>query len=287
MKPPPFAYAQAHTIEEALALLDEAGEDAKLIAGGQSLMPLMAYRLARPSHLVDINRVTEHDYVRQAGGGLAIGALTRHTTLEHSIELTGPWQALREAAALIGHQPIRMRGTLGGSLAHADPSAELPVVAAVLDARIGIRSLIQEREATPVDFFVGPFMTSLEPDEMIVEVRFPAPPAGLRSAFEEFSPRSGDFAVATACVALVPDSSGRATGVRIALGGVGPAPVRPRQAEAALEGQLLTSRAIAATAGLCASGCDPGEDQRITAAYRRELVDVLVRRALGRLKETT
>jgi carbon-monoxide dehydrogenase medium subunit/6-hydroxypseudooxynicotine dehydrogenase subunit alpha len=287
MKPPPFAYAQATTIDEVLTLLDEAGEDAKIIAGGQSLMPLMAYRLARPSHLVDINHVSGHDYIRQAEGGLAIGALTRHATLEHAAELTGPWRALREAAGLIGHQPIRMRGTCGGSLAHADPSAELPVVATVLDARIGIRSLSGAREAAPADFFVGPFMTSLEPDEMIVEVRFPAPPAGLRSVFEEFSPRSGDFAVASACVALVLDAGGLATDVRIALGGVGPAPIRPREAEAALEGQLLTPRAIAAAAALCAAGCDPGEDQRTTVAYRRELVEVLTRRALGRLKEAS
>ncbi|WP_407563917.1 FAD binding domain-containing protein [Streptomyces sp. 184] len=286
MKPPPFAYARATGVPEALDLLHEGGEDAKLLAGGQSLIPLMAYRLARPSHLVDVGRITTHRYVRGNGGGLRVGALVRHLELERATGLTGAWLALREAAASIGHHPIRVRGTCGGSLAHADPSAELPVVAAALDAEFTLQSVDGTRTVPASDFFLAPFITALEPEEMLVEVGFPAPPPGLRSVFEEFQVHSGDFAMASAAVAVAVGGDGRATDVRIALGSVGPVPVRAREAEAALTGELLTDPACGEAARLAATAAEPGADPE-AGVFRRELVQALVKRALGRLKETS
>ena len=293
MKPPPFAYARATGVPEALALLRDAGEDAKILAGGQSLVPLMAYRLARPSHLVDIGRITTHRYVRGDGGGLRVGALVRHLELERATGLTGPWQALREAAGRIGHHPVRVRGTCGGSLAHADPSAELPVVAAALDASVTLQSADGTRTVPAAEFFLAPFITALEPDEMLVEVAFPAPPPGLRSVFEEFQVHSGDFALASAAVAVALDGDGVATHVRVALGSVGPVPVRAKEAEEALTGGRLTDRAAAEAARLAASAAGAaagssaasGEVPGGGADFRRELVRTLVTRALDRLKE--
>lgn len=285
MKPPPFAYSKATSLEEALALIAEAGDDAKFIAGGQSLMPLLAYRLARPTHLVDIGCLRGLDHIRPDGAGLAIGALVRHAQLEQSAGLVGPWRAIREAASLIGHYPIRVRGTFGGSIAHADPSAELPVVSMALEGGFVLRSAAGVRQVSAADFFAGPFMTVIEPTEALVEIRFPAPPPTLRSCFEEFTERSGDFALASAAVALTTGEDGAARHVRIALGSVGPTPQRAHEAESALEGAGLTDEAIAEAARLAADGCDPAEAPHVGSQFRRELVAVLVTRALRRLQE--
>ncbi|MFI0407467.1 FAD binding domain-containing protein [Actinomadura sp. 3N508] len=287
MKPPPFAYARAATLDEALTLVTEAGDEAKLLAGGQSLLPLLSYRLARPTHLVDIGRLPGLDGIDRSGGGLAIGGLARHTAVERSAELAGPWRAIREAASLIGHLPIRERGTFGGSLAHADPSAELPVVAVALDAEFVLRSAAGTRNVPAAEFFTGPFMTVIDPAEVLVRAEFPVPPPGLRSAFEEFTARSGDFALVSAAVALAPGEDGTARHVRIALGSVGPVPVRAREAEAALDGAALTPDAAAAAARIAATEADPGEDAFAGAAFRRDLVAVLVERALTRLIDAT
>ncbi|MEU8797665.1 xanthine dehydrogenase family protein subunit M [Spirillospora sp. NPDC048819] len=283
MKPPPFAYARAATLDEALALVAEAGDEAKFLAGGQSLLPLLAYRLARPTHLVDIGRLPGLDRIEPAGGGLTIGGLVRHADLERSAALTGPWRAIREAAAQIGHLPIRVRGTFGGSIAHADPAAELPVVATALDAVFVLRSVTGTRTVPAADLFTGPFMTVIEPPEALVEIGFPAPPPGLRSVFEEFTARSGDFALASAAAAVAPGDDGSARHVRIALGSVGPVPVRAHDAEASLEGAALTPDTVAAAARLAADGIEPGEDAFARPAFRRDLVAALVGRALTRL----
>src|SRR3954469_16641526 len=177
MKAPRFAYARAATLRHALELLSEAGEDGKILAGGQSLVPLMAFRLARPSHLIDIGRLEGLDQVRRQDGGLEVGALVRHAQLAARTDLDGPWAALPEAAGLIGHHPIRVRGTFGGSLAHADPAAELPTAVSALDGRLVVESQRGRREMAARDFFVGPLWTALEPDEIVVGGRFPAPPA--------------------------------------------------------------------------------------------------------------
>lgn len=261
MKPPPFSYARAATLDDAIELLAAGGEDAKAIAGGQSLVPALAYRILRPSHLVDIGGLGGLDGVRVQEGALVVGALTRHVQLER-LALPQPWTALSQAAAFIGHTPIRVRGTIGGSLAHADPAAELPVVAVALDAQLVLRAEGGTRTVGAGEFFRAPFTTALEPGELVVEVRFPAPPAGARSAFAEFTQRSGDFAAACVCVALAPGWA------RVAVGGVGATPQRAAQAEASL------------AAGGSVDEVDVeiyGEDE----AYLRELVETLTRRALA------
>jgi CO/xanthine dehydrogenase FAD-binding subunit len=282
MKPAPVAYARAATVDHALALLADAGEDAKLLAGGQSLMPLMNFRLARPTHLIDINDLSDLAWIESTEDGrLLVGALTRHAALERAPELVGPWRALREAAANIGHHPIRVRGTFGGSIAHADPSAELPVAAVALDARFRLRSGTGERTVPAGEFFLGPFTTALEPDEMVVCAEFPTPPRGMVSAFEEFAVHSGDFALASAAVAVALDDHGLATHVRIALGGVGPTPLRVHAAEDALAGSLLTEQAVGTAAYEASTGCSPAEED---PRYRCDLVRAMVARALRRCR---
>lgn len=274
MKAPPFAYARAESLDDALALLAETGEEAKPLAGGQSLLPLLAYRLLRPTHLVDLGGIDGLEHVEEDDdGGLTLGPLVRHATLERRrLGLLG------EAAAHVGHLPIRTRGTLGGSLAHADPAAELPVAALALEARLVLRSLDERRTVPAEEFFLGPFTTALATGELIESVHVPAPPPGAAVAFEELAVRAGDFALA-ACAVVVADGH-----ARIALGGVGPAPLRAREAERALAGAPLDDDAIDAAAAAAADECDPADDPRASAQYRRELVAVLLRRALRRAR---
>ena len=287
MKPTPFAYARASTVEDALRLLSEGGEDAKLLAGGQSLMPLMAFRLARPSHLIDINDVPGLGSMTVGDDGvLSIGALVRHHELETSTLLTsGPWTALSEAASQIGHLPIRVRGTIGGSCAHADPSAEIPVVLLALDAQLVVAARDSRRNISAADFFLGPLTTALEPDEMVTEVRIPPGHPGASSAFEEFSLRAGDFAVASAAVGLTIETDRSASHIRISLGGVGPVPQRATQAEAALDSSHLTDADIETAALAAALSIDPPADAQASAEFRRELIAVLIFRAVRRLRE--
>jgi aerobic carbon-monoxide dehydrogenase medium subunit len=285
VKPPPFAYARAESPEETVALLAEAGDDAKVIAGGQSLVPLLNFRLARPSVLVDVNSLAELDYLRvgENGAGLAVGALCRHVTLERSIELTGPWQAVAEAVPMIGHYPIRARGTIGGSIAHADPSAELPLLCLAFDADVDALGPQGRRTIAAADLFRGPFSTTLAPDELLVEVRFPAPPAGVRTVFEEFGERAGDFALASVCAGAVVED-GRCTWARIALGGVGPTPLRATAAEEALVGSALVEGAVAEAAEQAAAACDPRGDFHGSSEFRKELVAELTARAIARIR---
>ena len=283
MKAPPFAYARAASAEEALELLAEAGEDAKVLAGGQSLLPLLAYRLVRPTHLVDVGGAATLSTVRPAGGELVLDALVRHAQIER-MALAGAHVLLREAASSIGHVPIRVRGTIGGSLAHADPAAELPLAAVALDASVLLRSLTGERSIPAASFFHGPFTTALAPGELLTALVVPPAPAGAVAAFAEFAVRAGDFALA--CVAVVlACGNGRVRHVRIVLGGVDATPLRARTAEALLSGEPPAPEAIAATAAAAAAECDPVSDQHASAVYRRELVGVLVRRCLERACE--
>lgn len=279
MKSPPFAYARAGTAEEAVELLSQAGEDAKLLAGGQSLVPLLAYRLLRPSHLVDVDGASGLDGVSEDGSELTVGALVRHAQLERT-QLRGAHALLRLAARHIGHLPIRTRGTLGGSLAHADPAAELPVAATALEARIVARSTGGEREIPAEDFFLGPFTTALEPGEMVVALRVPPAPDGARAAFREFAVRSGDFALASVAAAVVHSDDGVVGWARIALGAVEAVPLRLRKLEQDLTGTALEDDAIATAAEAAAASCDPIVDRNVDAATRRDLVAALVRRAL-------
>jgi aerobic carbon-monoxide dehydrogenase medium subunit len=279
MKPAPFSYHRARSADEAVALLAELGDDAKLLAGGQSLVAMMNFRLARPAALVDISRLAELRYVRADNGGMRIGALALHRDLER---LAGPallpgFGLLPRAARYIGHYAIRAAGTFGGSIAHADPAAEWCMAALLFDAEIVARGPVGERVVPAGGFFTGFLETELRPDEMIVEVRLPAPRPG--AAICEFARRHGDFAI-VAVAAWVDREDGACRDARVVLGGVGGTVQRATGAEAALIGSGLGSGAIEGAAQEAAAGSDPPGDIHGSAEYRRHLVRVLTARAI-------
>lgn len=286
MKPAPFVYHAPTSTDEALALLAEHGYDAKLLAGGQSLVPTMNFRLAQPAILIDLNRIHDLFYIREgasAGEGLAVGAMTRQRTIERSAAVVRHAPLLHTAMPWIAHVQIRNRGTLGGSLAHADPAAELPAVTVALDARFRIRSHTGERWAEAGDFYIGLFTTDLAPDEMLVEVQFPplAPRTGC--AFDEFARRAGDYAIAGCAATVTLDASGVCTAARLVYLSVGEGPVRALSAELALVGEVPTPAHLAEAARAAATNdIDPLGDIHASAAYRRHLAEVLGRRALVR-----
>ena len=286
MKPARFDYHAPATAEEAIALLTRYGGEAKLLAGGQSLMPLMNFRLARPAALIDLNAVAGLAYILEDDGQIRFGAMTRQRTIEFSPVVRRRLPLLAEATALVGHLPIRTRGTIGGSLAHADPSAEYPAILTALDGTVVARGPRGERTLRASELFRGYLSTSLAPDEMLVEVRLPAMPDGAGFAFEEFSRRHGDFAIVGIAAMLVAQGQ-RCTAARLATAGAGPAPTRLRQAEEILERDGLSDAAIQAAARRAAELVEPDSDIHATAAYRRNLTRVLtdraVRRALTRL----
>jgi aerobic carbon-monoxide dehydrogenase medium subunit len=279
MKPPPFEYHRAESVEEAVALLSELGDEAKVLAGGQSLVPLLSLRLARPSHLVDVNPVRALCEVSDADG-LRLGATVRHRTIERSPVVRAANPLLADAACFIGHAAIRNRGTLGGSMAHADPAAELPTVLTVLGGAVEATSVRGTRTIEVDDFFLGFLMTALEPDELLTAVRFPALPAMTGCSFQEFSRRSGDFAVTAVAATLGLDASGNVARARIAFAGMAPASVRAREAEAALEGQAPSVQRFTEAGKQAVADLDPPDDLHGTADYRRHLGAVLATRAL-------
>jgi CO/xanthine dehydrogenase FAD-binding subunit len=262
VKPARFEYAAPDSLGEALALLDE---DSRPLAGGQSLMPLLNFRLARPARLVDLNRLGELAYLRRRDGVLRIGALTRQATLERSRLVGERWPLLAQVMSFVGHPQIRSRGTVGGSVAFAEPSAELPVALTALGARFHLRSARESRTLSAHEFFVGPLMTALEPDELLVEIEVPPLPPGARSAFVEYAETHGDFAVAGAAVVV---SAGEHAA--IALLGAGSTPLRAAAAERALVEGADAARAAELAAELAPDG------------HRRALVAALVREALRR-----
>ena len=282
MKLPPFGFTRAESLDHALDLLGELGGDAKALAGGQSLIPLMAFRLAAPSHLVDVSDLRETRYVRPGETGLAVGGTTRHAELE-TADLAPHWRAIADALPLIGHLPIRTRGTVGGSIAHADPTAELPLLACAFDAVIVAQSREGRRELPAADFFRGTMTTALDPTELVVEIQFPDPPHGTVSAFEEFSERAGDFALASVCVAAARDESGACTWIRVGLGAVASTPVRSAAAEAAYLGSRLDPAASDAACAALSQEIRPRGGLHVPAEYRAELAAVLLRRAVARI----
>jgi len=283
MKPVAFAYHAPATVEDALALLTRYGGEAKLLAGGQSLMPLLNFRLSRPAALVDLNAIPSLAYIREKDGEVRFGAMTRQRTIEFSPLVRQRLPLLTEATALVGHLPIRTRGTIGGSLAHADPSAEYPAVLAALDGTVVVRSPRGERALQPSELFQSYLTTCLGPDEIIVEVRLPAMAAGAGFAFEEFSRRHGDFAIVGIATMLVGDGQHCAT-ARLATAGAGPVPMRLRRAEEILERDGLSEAAVEAAARRAAELVEPDSDIHASAAYRRNLTRVLTGRALRRAK---
>jgi carbon-monoxide dehydrogenase medium subunit len=285
LKPAPFEYHRAYTPQEVVELLTELGEDAKIIAGGQSLAPMMNFRLARPSALVDVNTVPGLDYITREGDELRIGALTRHRTVEISREpgLHDGFAVLPRAARWIGHYPIRCRGTVGGSIAHSDPTAEWCLLARLYDATVVLRGRGGRRPVRAVDWFTGFLTTTAAPDEMVLETRFARPRS--HGALTEYARRRGDFAIAAVAVAFdVRD--GRFSDVGIALGGVAGEPVRATEAETLLEGRPAAEDSWDEAARSAAAGVDPPSDLNGDAAYRRHLVDTLTRRAFAEALRT-
>ncbi|HXJ77636.1 MAG TPA: xanthine dehydrogenase family protein subunit M [Candidatus Methylomirabilis sp.] len=281
MKPPVFDYHAPATVDEAIALLTRYGGEAKLLAGGQSLMPLLNFRLSRPAALVDLNPIASLAYIREDQGEIRFGAMTRQRTIEFSDVVRQRLPLLTEATALVAHLPIRTRGTIGGSLAHADPSAEYPAVLTALEGSVVVRGPRGERRLGSADLFQSYLTTNLQPDEVIVEVRLPAMAAGAGFAFEEFSRRHGDFALVGVAAMLVGDGE-RCRTARLATAGAGPVPVRLRSAEEILERDGLSEAALDAAARRAAELVEPDSDIHASAAYRKNLTRVLTGRALRR-----
>jgi carbon-monoxide dehydrogenase medium subunit/6-hydroxypseudooxynicotine dehydrogenase subunit alpha len=280
LKPPPFEYRDPRSLDEAVGVLSECGEDGKVLAGGQSLVPLLNFRLAQPSVIVDVNRVEELSYLRRSDGRLLIGALCRQARLERSPVAREAWGLLGDALELVAHPQIRNRGTVGGSAAHADPAAELPVALSALDARFRARSSRGERALAADDFFVTHLTTALEPDELLVEVEVPPLPAGTGHAFEEYSRRHGDFALGGAAVLYTKNGGGTCSEARIALLGAADTPVRAREAERMLAGQALDEELAREAAQVATRDIDPTGDIHGSGAYRKRLIEAMVRRAL-------
>jgi carbon-monoxide dehydrogenase medium subunit len=283
MKPAPLTLRRADSVDHALALLGDYGEDARVLAGGQSLMPLINLRLSRPALLVDLNGATELDYVRTADSSVRFGSLTRQRTLERDASTAKRVPLLAQAVKLIGHFQNRNRGTVGGSLAHADPAAELPTVAVALDAEMVIRGRDGTRTVDAKTFFQGPLTTTLEPGELLVEARFPT--WGRASSFREVARRQGDFAIAAAGVALDVSDASVIQRAGIGLGGVGATPLKPWDAERLLVGERPSAELFAEAAALAASATRPRTDIHGTERYRRALTHTLVLDALKRAAE--
>jgi carbon-monoxide dehydrogenase medium subunit len=282
MKASRFDYFRPTRLEDAIALLAEHGSEAKAIAGGQSLVPMMAFRLAEPRFLVDIGRIpglngiaTDHDVIR-------IGALVRWRDIERSPELQVAHPLLVEAVRHIAHYQIRSRGTVGGSLAHADPAAEMPGIAIACEAKIVVAGPRGQRAIPAIGLFVGALSTSLGSDELIVEVRLPPWRDNRRWAFQEFSRRRGDFALAGVALFYDNGKDGQATDVHVGAIGVGDTPLRLTAVEAAIEGKVVTETIIRDASAAASESVHPADDIHASGDYRRALVGVLTERALAR-----
>ena len=280
MKPAPFVRHVPKTLEEALKILAEvAPQDGRVLAGGQSLVPIMAFRLAKPAHLVDINEVAGLDKMTNDGKSLAIGARVRHAAFHKSVVDNPLGQLLSEVARHIAHYPIRMRGTFCGSLAHADPASEWCLVAATLDAILVAKSTRGERTIAAKVFFAGIMSTALAEDELLAEARLPLLSKDTIFGFNEFSRRAGDFAMAASLVTYRLQA-GKIAEARVGIGGAESFPRRVVEAEAALNGKTLGDKVFRAAAEATAKAIDPLEDHQTDADYRRDLVRAVVRRAL-------
>lgn len=280
MKPAPFVRHVPRTLDEAVRILSEvAPEDGRVLAGGQSLVPIMAFRLAKPAHLVDINEIDELGNIDNDGNTLGIGARVRHAAFHKPVVDNPLGTLLAHVARHIAHYPIRTRGTFCGSIAHADPASEWCLAAATLDATIVARSVRGERLIAAKDFFEGIMTTALAEDELLAQVRLPLLPADARFGFNEFNRRAGDFAMSAALVTYRLQS-GKIADAHIGVGGAEPSPRRIAEAETAVEGQAPGDAVFRAAAEAAAKAVDAMEDHQTTAEYRRDLVRAVVRRAL-------
>jgi carbon-monoxide dehydrogenase medium subunit len=288
VKPAPFTLDTPSTVEEATALLAEHGDEAKVLAGGQSLVPLLALRLARYEHLVDLNRVGSLRSISRQDGGLTVGAMVRQAEAERSAEVATAVPLLHWALPLIGHFQIRNRGTVGGSTAHADPASELPAVALALDAELVAHGPGGARTIPAREFFISTWTTALEPDELLTAIRYPAWAGLCGFAVEEFARRRGDFAIAGVACGVEVDGDGPVVRAAIALFGMAPTPVRAGDAEAALIGNPASQVDLAEIGRMAAVATDPSDDMHGNAAFRRRVAAHLTQRALARaLEEAT
>lgn len=286
MKPAPFDYLAPQSLEEAVSLLAQHGDEAKVLAGGQSLVPMMVFRLATPAVLVDLNRVGELDYQRSERGTLVLGALTRHRTVA-DLGLGQRCAMLAEGVDLIGHPAIRNRGTVGGSLAHADPAAEWPAILLALGGEVEVAGSGGRRTIGAVDLFVTYFTTSLASDEILTEIRLPLPDGDGRdgSSFVELARRHGDFAVVGVAAVMKLAGNGAVVKADVVLIGVGDRPVRARSVEAALTGGEPNDDALSEAAATVSADIDPVSDLHGSADYRRRVAAVLTRRALSMARD--
>ena len=281
MKPAPFKYVVASSLDHALSLKAEYGDEARFLAGGQSLIPAMNFRLARPAVLIDINGLGELAGVSRPGGeGIRVGALTRYSALEQNGDFLKTCPLFADALPHIAHPQIRNRGTIGGNLSHADPASELPAVATAMAARMRIKSAGNEREVAAADFFVGLLTTDIAADEMLVEVLFPEPKPRTGVCFIEVARRRGDFALAGVAAIVTLDEEARCADLRLALCGVGETPVEASGAAASLVGQRLTDKTIAAVAAEVQALIEPSGNVHASPDYQRHIAGVLVSRAI-------
>jgi aerobic carbon-monoxide dehydrogenase medium subunit len=280
MKLPAFEYACPATIPEAVQLLASRDGDAKALAGGQSLMPMLAFRLAHPTLLVDLRKLADLRGIRISEKGVSLGAMVRWRDIEDDARLATAHPLLKAAIAHVAHYQIRNRGTVGGSMAHADPAAEMPGIAMTCDAEIAVVGKSGTRAFQAADFFQGALTTALEPDQIIVEVRLPPWPIGRRWGFQEFARRRGDFAMAAAALFYDQDPRGKATNAHVGVIGVGDRPLRLAGVEDVLNGQVIDDAAIAKAEAAASAAVDPPDDIHASAAYRRALTGTMVERAL-------
>jgi aerobic carbon-monoxide dehydrogenase medium subunit len=278
MKPPPFSYHDPRTVADAVGLLGRL-ENAKLLAGGQSLMPMLNMRYVLPDHVIDLNRIEGLSYIREAGGAVEIGAMTRQRDLEFSGLIHARLPLMQEAIYQIGHRQTRNRGTIGGSLAHLDPAAELVTLGAAFDATVVVTGPNGTREIAFADYPVAYMTPAIEPNEILTAVRFRPWPAGHGFAFVEFSRRHGDFAITSAAVLLTADGAGKITRASVAIGGAAATPWRAREVETALMGQIPTPELLRQACETCRA-IEAIEDIHAPASYRQHLAAVLSRRAL-------
>lgn len=280
MIPPPFDYHAPATLDEAIALLGKHGDAAKVLSGGQSLLPLLKLRLGFATHLVDIGRIPKLEYLEERDGFLRIGGSTRESALERSDLIKSKYPILRDTAVVIADPLVRNRATVGGNLAHGDPANDHPATMLALGAQVVARGKKGERVIAIEDFFKGLFTTALSPEEILTEIRVPIPPAGSGGAYLKLERKVGDFATAGAAVQLTL-KKGAVERIGIGLTNAGPVPVKAKQAEQRLQGKEPDAVAIAEAAKLAAAATSPSADRRGSEAYKREMARVLVARAIG------
>lgn len=285
MIPPSFEYLRPNTIPEAIALLQRYGEEAKILSGGQSLIPMMKLRLARPAYLIDINRIAGLSYVREEGGFLKIGGLTRESELESSPLIQSKYPIILDTAHVIADPQIRNWATVGGNLAHGDPANDHPATMLALGAQVVATGPRGERIIPIEDFFVSLFSTALEPSEILTEIRIPVPPTGSGGAYFKLERKVGDFATAAVAAFLSLDDKGIAQKVGIGMTNVGPRPLKAKKAEDFMRGKKVDLPSIAQTAQLAADESQPSSDLRGPAEYKKGLTKELAKRALSRALE--